>query len=78
MLRHEAEARGILGRGLAVSDSVARTMILAEWRADCRNDPDLLTHLQQVLLGVGSISRVVPAQTLYEETLLDAAMKGRR
>lgn len=77
-LGHETESRGILGRGLSVSARIAHTMILAEWRADCRNDPALLARMQETLLAGGSITTVVPPQSLYDETVLSSVLRDLR
>jgi NitT/TauT family transport system substrate-binding protein len=78
MLGHEAQSRVILGRGLNVSEAVARQMVFTEWRPDCRNDPLLLAQMQETLLGIGSINAAIPADSLYDETLLNQVLKDLR
>jgi NitT/TauT family transport system substrate-binding protein len=74
LVGHEQDARAILAQGLSVGTDVAQKMILPEWRTDCRNDPALLSQMQKTLLDAGFIKEVVPAQSLYDETLLDKVL----
>jgi NitT/TauT family transport system substrate-binding protein len=78
LLGHEREARAFLAQGLSVSVAVAEKMTLPEWRADCRNDPVLLSRMQETLLDMGFVKEVVPAQSLFDETLLNEVLSQLR
>jgi len=75
---HTAGARSILGKALDVDEEVARKVNLPAWPADGRDDPRLLLSLEKSMKDLGLIRSIPSPESLYNETILDAALMEKR
>ena len=78
LLGHEKAARALVGKGLSIPATVTADMRLLQWRADCRNDPAIWQSTQATVVGLGLLNKAILPSALYDETLLDAALKALR
>lgn len=69
-----AEARLILTKALELSPEVGKQMKLLRWPLDARNDRGLLEGLQSQLVKSGILKSQIPADKLYDETLLNEVL----
>ena len=75
---HTTEARSILGRTLDIDEEVAQEMSLPAWPADGRDDPELLRTLETNMKTLGLIRSIPAPASLFDETILDAALQKAR
>jgi len=71
-------AKVILARRLGVNPEPAQKMKLSRFPLDGRNDPVLLESMQPVLINAGMLKAPIPANRLYDETLLNEVLKEKR
>ncbi len=72
---HTTGARSILGRALDIDEDVAQKMYLPAWPEDGRDDPQLLLPLEIQMKDLGLILSLPAPQALYDETILEAAIR---
>jgi NitT/TauT family transport system substrate-binding protein len=72
------ESRLILARALNLSPEVTQKMKLLRFSPDGRNDPTLLTGMQSLLIDIGMLKKRIPANKLYDETLLNEVHAEKR
>ncbi len=72
------KARALHARRLGLSREVGEQAHLLRWPGDARNDPGLLDAMQPLLIEVGLLKTLIPAQRLYDETLLDQVLAEKR
>jgi len=71
-------ARVILTKRLSLTSEVAQKMKLIRCPVDGRNDPVLLDSMQSVLIDIGMLKAPIPANQLYDETLLNEVLSEKR
>lgn len=71
-------ARTILIKRFSLTPEVAQKMKLIRCPVDGRNDPVLLDSMQSVLIDIGMLKATIPANQLYDETLLNEVLRERR
>lgn len=76
--RNERAARLVLTRNLGVSTEVGARVHLLRFPLDLRNDPDTLATMQATLAEYDPSLRPLPLEELFDETLLDEVLAGRR
>ena len=72
------DARSILGKKLGLTPAVMQKIGLPRFSLDGHNDPALLENMQQTMVSVGMLKALIAASQLYDETLLDEALKEKR
>jgi len=72
------KSRLILARALHLSPEVTRKMKLLRFPPDGRNDPALLEGMQPLLIDIGMLKKRIPANKLYDETLLNEVLAEKR
>jgi len=72
------KARSVLVNRLTLSPEVGQKMKLPRFSSDGRNDPVLLENMQPVLINAGMLKAPIPANKLYDETLLNEVLKEKR
>ncbi len=72
------ESRLILARALNLSPEVTQKMKLMRFSPDGRNDPALLEGMQPLLIDVGLLKKRIPANKMYDETLLNEVLAEKR
>jgi len=76
--QHPEQARSLLAKWLGLSQEVAQKIQLLRWALDARNDPALLESVQPLLVEMGFLQARIPANQLYDETLLDEVLAEKR
>ncbi len=76
--QHPDAARSILTKWLGLSQEVAQKMRLPRWALDARHDPALLESMQPLLVEIGLLKVPIPANQLYDETLLQEVLAEKR
>jgi NitT/TauT family transport system substrate-binding protein len=76
--QHPDAARSILAKWLGLSQEVAQKMRLPRWALDARHDPALLESMQPLLVEIGLLKVPIPANQLYDETLLQEVLAEKR
>jgi ABC-type nitrate/sulfonate/bicarbonate transport system substrate-binding protein len=71
-------ARSILGKKLSLTPEVVKNVKMMRWPRDMHNDPVLLESMQPVLVKAGLLKAPIPANKLYDETLLEEVLKERK
>jgi ABC-type nitrate/sulfonate/bicarbonate transport system substrate-binding protein len=71
-------ARSILGKKLSLTPEVVKNVKMMRWPRDMHNDPVLLESMQPVLVKAGLLKAPIPANKLYDETLLVEVLKERK
>ena len=72
------ECRPIFARALSLSPEVTQKMKLLRFSSDGRNDPALLESMQPLLIDIGMLKAPIPANKLYDETLLKEVLAEKR
>lgn len=72
------ECRPIFARALSLSPEVTQKMKLLRFSSDGRNDPALLDGMQPLLIDIGMLKTPIPANKLYDETLLKEVLAEKR
>jgi NitT/TauT family transport system substrate-binding protein len=72
------EGRLIIARALNLSPEVTQKMKLLRFSPDGRNDPALLAGMQPLLIDIGLLKKRIPANKLYDETLLNEVLAEKR
>jgi NitT/TauT family transport system substrate-binding protein len=72
------EGRLILAEALNLSPEVTQKMKLLRFSPDGRNDPALLAGMQPLLIDIGLLKKPIPANKLYDETLLNEVLAEKR
>jgi NitT/TauT family transport system substrate-binding protein len=75
---NSSDARAILARRLILSQDVGEKLNLMQWKTDGRIDPILFEKMQPLLIKVGMLKTTVPANQLYNETLLNEVLSEKR
>ena len=71
-------ARAILGKYLSLTPEVVKNVRMMHWPPDMCNDPALLESMQPVLIEAGLLKAPIPANQLYDETLLNKVLAEKR
>jgi ABC-type nitrate/sulfonate/bicarbonate transport system substrate-binding protein len=71
------ESRAIIGKMMNLSNEVTQKMRLMNFSLDGRNNPQLLESMQPVMINVGMLKAPIPANRLYDETLLNEVLRER-
>jgi NitT/TauT family transport system substrate-binding protein len=71
-------ARSILVKRLSLSAEVGQNIQLSLWPLDAHNDPALLESMQPLLVKIGLLKALIPANQLYDETLLNEVLAEKR
>ena len=71
------ECRPIFARALSLSPEVTQKMKLLRFSVDGRHDPALLESMQPLLIDIGMLKAPIPANKLYDETLLEEVLKEK-
>jgi len=69
---------GLLSAQVAIDPEAVRKVHLPRFPSDGRNDPVLLESMQPVLINAGMLKAPIPANRLYDETLLNEVLKEKR
>ena len=72
------EGRLILAQALNLSPEVTQKMKLLRLSSNGRNDPALLEGMQPLLIDIGMLKKRIPANKLYDETLLNEVLAEKR
>ncbi len=76
--QNEARARSILVKRLGLTQDIGQKLRLPLWQADLYIDQSILDNMQQVLVKVGMLDAPIPANRLYDETLLNEVLAEKR
>lgn len=76
--RNPDGARVILGKKLNLAPEVVQKIKLPRFSLNGRNDPSQLDNMQKVLMQVGMLKAPIPANKLYDETLLNEVLSEKR
>jgi NitT/TauT family transport system substrate-binding protein len=71
-------ARSILAKRLNLNKEVSQKIKLLHWPLDARNNPALLGSMQPLLVDIGVVKASIPANKLYDETLLEEVLKEQK
>jgi len=76
--KEPGEARLMLGRKLNLSGDVTQKMWMIAFSPDGRNDASILESMQIVMINAGMLKALIPANKLYDETLLNEVLSERK
>lgn len=76
--KNQDECRPILARALNLNPEVTQKMKLLRFSSDGHNDQNLLEGMQPLLIDIGMLKKRIPANKLYDETLLNEVLAEKR
>jgi len=76
--QNQDEARLILARTLNLSPEVTQKIKLLRLSSDGHNESALLESMQPLLIDIGMLKERIPANKLYDETLLNEVLAEKR
>jgi ABC-type nitrate/sulfonate/bicarbonate transport system substrate-binding protein len=75
---HPEDARAMAAARLGITDELGQKIGMLRWPADARVDRRLFAEQQAVLVGAGLLARVVPAEAVVDESVLEEVLGERR